>query len=440
MSILRLFRPGPQVTGPLTQTRKQKLRLTVSRAAALARLLFALRGSDPAKEWSCAHWAFFLWVGLISIMLFPLIWTPVSEIKRNAPPASDFLVFYAASKLTLTESGAAPYDIAKIHKMEEETVGRKIPVLPWQYPPTSSMLFSPIAFFPYELAQFLWMSVPLFLLISLIRAFFRENVTIFLAPIFPGVMTCLTSGQNGIMSAALILAGLLTLDRRPLASGIFWGLLTYKPQISMPIFVILLLAKKWRALMGMIATTAALALCSVLAFGLEPWRAFLASLDLSTTIISSGSPLWHRMVTVFTAARFAGFDTAYAWLLQGLVAALVLGFVSWMWSRDFSLEVRGAALAAAIPLATPYLLDYDLVVLILPLIWLLVGPLNSRARATDAIVFIAAWFAPMIVPDIAKATGIQLVPIITILLLAVVWRNRAHPSLAPLQPHFAALR
>lgn len=413
-------------------------RTALLRAKALVRTLFALRQSDPAKAWSCAYWLGFLWIGLVSIMLFPLISTPASEIKRIAPPASDFLAFYAASKLTLAENAAAPYDLAKIHKIEERIIGKEIPVLPWQYPPTSSLLFAPIGFLPYATAQFLWLSLPLFLLISLARAFFRENVTIFFAPIFPGIITCLSSGQNGIVSAALILAGVLTMDRWPFASGIFWGLLTYKPQIAIPIFAVLLLARKWRALTGMSATAAVLVACSILAFGLAPWRAFLTSLHVSVTIISLGQPLWHRMVTVFTAARLAGLESAYAWLLQGLVTALVLGFVSWVWSRDFSPEVRSAALVAAIPLATPYLMDYDLVILILPLLWLLLGPLNSRARPIDAILFIAAWFTPMIMPEIANATGIQLVPVIMALLLAVIWRNRIQPSLAPWQPRWAA--
>jgi len=48
----------------------------------------------------------------------------------------------------------------------------------------------------------------------------------------PAAMVNIYVGQNGFFTAALMIAGLLSLERRPVLAGILFGLRTIKPQLE----------------------------------------------------------------------------------------------------------------------------------------------------------------------------------------------------------------
>jgi alpha-1,2-mannosyltransferase len=65
-----------------------------------------------------------------------------------------------------------------------------------------------------------------------------------------------------------------------------------------------------------------------------------------------------------------GGGIASAYVVQIVVAAIVAATVLWIWRRNIQFELKGSALATGIPLVSPYILYYDLVVLALPIAWL----------------------------------------------------------------------
>ena len=52
-----------------------------------------------------------------------------------------------------------------------------------------------------------------------------------------------------------------------------------------------------------------------------------------------------------------------AYAIQGALALLLAASIAWLWYSDAAFELKAAALALGSLLATPYVLDYDLVVL-----------------------------------------------------------------------------
>ena len=68
----------------------------------------------------------------------------------------------------------------------------------------------------------------------------RASGLLFLA-VAPGVAVCVFFGQNGFYTAALLIGGLMCLDRRPVLAGVLFGILTIKPQLGLLLPVILLL-------------------------------------------------------------------------------------------------------------------------------------------------------------------------------------------------------
>lgn len=358
-----------------------------------------------------------------ALILLHIDWNEISQTRKNGGNfGGDFMSVYAASELTLSGNPAAAYDLGKMKRAEVDLTGQTD--LPWSYPPTTLLLIAPLSYLPYFGSLVIWLAIPLAILTFLVRTFFRWDGAIFLVPLYPGVLQCLFSGQNGIISASLLIATLLHIDRRPLTSGIVLGFLTYKPQIAITVFLILFLTRKWRTLLSALATVAGLVIVSVLIFGLAPWRGFFSNLTLSSKVMYLPDPLWDRMVTVFTSARLAGIDIIYAWVLQGFVSVSVIWALWWIWSRPCSLEIRGVALATCIPLVVPYLFDYDLAILILPVVWLLANTPNLLKRPIEIAILIVTFGTPMAAPYIAHMTGIQLTPIILILLLSVIWHRK----------------
>src|SRR5690606_26627131 len=96
---------------------------------------------------------------------------------------------------------------------------------------------------------------------------------------FPAVFVNLGHRQNGFLSTALLALALLTLDRRPLLAGVFFGLLAYKPQLGPMIPLVLLATGRWRTIGAAVATVAALAGAVTVFLGVEVWQAFLASAE-----------------------------------------------------------------------------------------------------------------------------------------------------------------
>ena len=97
--------------------------------------------------------------------------------------------------------------------------------------------------------------------------------------------------------------------------------------------------------------------------------------SLFASVASEGLAGWHRMASVYAAARFAGLGAGPAWILHGLVALAALAAAAWVWHRHADWGARIAALAAATVLASPYMFGYDTLILIAPFAWLVArGP------------------------------------------------------------------
>ena len=131
------------------------------------------------------------------------------------------------------------------------------------------------------------------------------------------------AGQSGFLTASLVGAALLALERRPVLAGVFIGCLTYKPQLGILFPVALVAARQWRAFASAAVTAALLAGLSIAAFGIGPWEAFprelLAQADLNLLVDLPGSDPgpWGILQTVYGLVRRLHGGAALAWLAQG---------------------------------------------------------------------------------------------------------------------------
>jgi len=79
-----------------------------------------------------------------------------------------------------------------------------------------------------------------------------------------------------------------------------------------------------------------------------------------------------------------------------------------LWQSEAAFELKAAALAIASLLATPYVLDYDLVVLGVAIAYLSRYGLRCGFHGYEISVLAAAWMTPLISRGVAGLTGIPL--------------------------------
>jgi alpha-1,2-mannosyltransferase len=226
---------------------------------------------------------------------------------------------------------------------------------------------------------------------------------------FPAVFVNIGHGQNGFLTAALLGGALHLLDRRPWLAGVLIGLLAYKPQFGVLIPVALLVSSRWSTIGAASATIAALLAVSTLTLGGGIWHAFADSTTFTQTIVlEQGGTGWEKIQSAFSAARMwgAGVYTGYA--VQLALALTVAASLAWLWQSDAAFDLKASALATASLLATPYVLDYDFVVLAVSIAFFARHGQTQGFRDYEISLLAAAWIMPLLSRGLTGATGIPL--------------------------------
>ncbi|HET7817592.1 MAG TPA: glycosyltransferase family 87 protein [Sphingomicrobium sp.] len=353
----------------------------------------------------------------VTVLLFAL-----AELAANArdPTDRDFIAFWAAAKLALAGSPAAAYDNGALHAVQAEAVRFTRPAaqMPFAYPPAFLALVLPFGWLSFPAALAAWVVVSLAAFVLAVRRMFPRSGLLALA--FPPVLVNAALGQNGFVTAALLVGGLALLPRRPLAAGLLLGALAVKPQLALLVPVALLAGSHWRAIAGAAASAAAVLLVGLAAFGPEATRAWLGQMPLYAEIAREGLVGWPRLASVYAAGRQAGLPAEPALALHLAVAAAAALTVWRVWRSQAEPLAKASVLCAASMLASPYLFLYDALILAVPLLWL-------AARGAPPALVGALWLLPAV--TIAQSFGfegpVNLMPLLPLALLAIAWREAA---------------
>jgi hypothetical protein len=216
-------------------------------------------------------------------------------------------------------------------------------------------------------------------------------------------------GQNGFLTAALLGGALVVLDRRPIIAGILIGLLVYKPQFGLMIPLALLAGGRWRAIVAATTTVILLTLATTIAFGPQVWHAFLNSTQFSRTVVlEQGATGWQKIQSVFSWARMWGAPIPLAYALQGALTLALGVAIVWLWRGAASPAIKSAALCLAAILATPYSLDYDMMVVAPAIAFFAVDGIDRGFHSWEKTALAALWLVPLLTRSIAQATLIPL--------------------------------
>jgi hypothetical protein len=363
---------------------------------------------------------------LLAVELFALAFLVAGSfglVRQYAPATVSFTGFYAAGALALVGAPALAYDDAARYAEEEIAVHRDriAPVL-FLYPPVYLFVCAALALLPYLLAFAAFEASTLGLYLFVMRDVLREEGWSWLLGVlaFPGVLWTLGFGQNAFLSAALMGAGTLLVDTRPLAAGIAFGLLCYKPEFGLLVPVALIAGRRWTTLAAASATVALLVGASVLAFGWETWRAFFdAFVATGSHYLGSERVVHTGSITFFGAALLLGLPTTLAYGIQGVAMLAGAALVAWVWRRNASLPTRAAALVAGTLIAVPYALLYDIMLATVAIAWLVRAGRSGGFLPGEPLVLLALYLMPLVETVAALRLHLPLATLTTAALAAI---------------------
>ncbi|WP_170149706.1 glycosyltransferase family 87 protein [Rhodoplanes roseus] len=338
----------------------------------------------------------------------------------GAPVHTDFVMVYAAGKLALAGDPAAAWDWT-LHRAAEDTLlGRPVPAYyGWHYPPPFLLVAALLAMLPYWAAFVAWMAATLPLYAATVRAIVGDRIGWLAAGAFPVIVPNLVPGQNGFFTAALVGGTLLALERHPVAAGVCLGLLTYKPQYGVLFPLVLLVTGRWTAIAAAAATAVVLGIVTVMVFGVAPWAAFLHWLPLTSDALLSGTNQeFHKFQSLFALVRLLGGNAGLAWSLQIGLAGLTAVVICLIWRNErIPYDMKAAALATGVLLATPYVYLYDLTILAVALAFVLRAALRSGFLPLERTGLAVIAIAFVVLPVAGVPVG-MLGAVITLMLIA----------------------
>jgi hypothetical protein len=221
--------------------------------------------------------------------------------------------------------------------------------------------------------------------------------------VYPGALVAAWHAQNGFVTTSLFIGGVLALRKRPILAGVLFGALIIKPHLALLIPVALIASRQWRAFWAAGASAVGLLLFSCLVLGADTFPAFLSSAAISGSLLGSsndnffigGDNFLLRMPTVFAMVKILAGSGA-AWAAQAVASLAMAAIVWWAWARSGDYLGKGAVLATASVLATPYLFSYDLPLLILPACWMAAEGMRTGFRPWERLVLSVFYWAPLL--------------------------------------------
>jgi hypothetical protein len=404
--------------------------LTSSPAAPPAGLKRILRDADWANPTRLRNY-----LALIALAhgvgLVALVYLARSGVDpRGEPLGSDFVSFWTAGRLALAHQAPSVYAPAADLAAERAAFGHPIGWYAFFYPPMFLLACLPLGLLSYGGALGAWLIATFAVFATALRAVSKRFVHPLTLAAFPGVFSTIGHGQNAFLTTGLFAGGVSLLEARPALAGALFGLLCFKPQLAVVAPLALLLSRRWRALAAMAATAAAMAALSALVFGLPTWAAFLKETPMARATLERGLVDPAKMQSVFAAVRVLGGGNGLAYGAQALAALAALAALVSAARRERDARLQFALVAALTCLTTPFLLDYDLTLLIVPIAILAEEGLETGFRPYEKTALVAAYLLPGVARPLAQYAHLPISPLIVAALAAALWRRMICPRSA----------
>ncbi len=331
------------------------------------------------------------------LLYSPLPYDPVGYVIGR-----DFANTWLGARLALTGDPGAHFGYLTYNAALKEIFGQGYPIHIWSYPPHFLLFTWPLALLPYMAAYAIYSVLGLIVYLAVVSDGDRRADHLLLLALAPATIVNIWCGQVGFFVAALLVGGLIQLDRRPILAGVLFGLLTIKPHLGLLLPLMLLLTGRWRTIAAATATIALLVAAASLAFGPKVWIAYVNdAMPVQSHVFLRSFEHWMVHVpTAFMNARIAGLSVEAGIIAQVPLSLAAIAGVVWTFWRRRDPGLSNALLVTATFVVTPYVFNYDMVVFGFVAITLINRTDNA---AWDYGLMLAVWAIPFLTVPLGMA-------------------------------------
>jgi alpha-1,2-mannosyltransferase len=335
----------------------------------------------------------------------------------DQPMGMDFYCFWSAGRLALDGHIHDIFNPKAFAAFQQNYLGAPDNFyIPWFYPPLLLLYISCVfALMPYKIAFLVYLLVSVGSYYFLARRFFPATKPLYIIA-FPAFWFNLFSGQNGLLTAVILVGGLLSIARQPGIAGCILALLSFKPQFCLALPIFLIIERRSQTIVAGIGTLGLLVALSTGLWGTAVWQHFADGL--------SGAQHYNQMTDIirfemqahlYGTLRAIGVNHVPALSLNYAFAAVAGCAAIRIWLQPFDAQVKYAVVILMTLLLPPHLLYYDFVATGAVIVWL--WPQENLRPA-----LIILWFAPVMWPVLGKF-GIPQLPLAASMLLYQISRT-----------------
>jgi hypothetical protein len=333
------------------------------------------------------------------VLLWHLDANGISIIGRRLP-YWDFSNLWAGSLMALQGHVKDLFDVAAYRANLHAIFAVPLTEQEWSYPPNILLIGAPLALLPIGAAYAVWSAGTVTAFHFALRPFNLPAIAHLFVLFNSAIWLNQFLGQNGALTAALLVGGLYLAPRRPVLAGILFGLLTIKPHLGILIPFCLLASRNWRAILSATATTALMIAATGVFFGFDVWMLFWTETRrIMTIIMEAPYPQAYQThaATLFVTMRSLGAGLALAYGVQAMVTMLAIAAAVYLWRPSSMLDHRSRVCVTCVLaiLATPYGYSYDTAPLYLAIVWFLL-----RERQPNVVFYTVLWLSPFLVPPL----------------------------------------
>jgi glycosyl transferase family 87 len=328
----------------------------------------------------------------------------------------DFCWIWVSGQFAASNNPAEIYNPASFTAAQDALFGTgECSFLHFSYPPTLLFFTYPVGLLPYTIAFVAWNVATLVLYLAAVYAIIPRSAAVIVALTPMAVALNVVSGHNGFLTAGLLGLSLIFVERRPWLSGFLFGLLSYKPQFGVLFPLALLVSRNWRALCCATASIVVLSAAAAAAFGYQGWPSFIDLLWHRNSSLSPDGDVELKLQSVYGLLHWADAGAWLSWTVHLTVAVVVVIAVCFAWVNPIPYSLKAAILGIGAVTATPYVLQYDLCIVSIPVAFLIKDGMSrgflpgERIAILVCVAGLLLWFVQMPISPVVYAVILLLI-------------------------------
>ncbi len=286
-------------------------------------------------------------------------WRIWAGLVRFQPLGIDFMPMWAAGHAVLGHPHRV-YDVVWLTHAQRPMLGHFHGLRPFVYPPSSLLVFAPLSLLPFGVAYAAWTVAGTAALVAVMARLAPRPLELLAMLLTPASVLVLNTGQTTFLVAAMAMAALAMMEKRPILAGVLFGVTgAIKPQAMVLLPVALIAARQWRAIAATALAAAAVLFVALVAFGGAIWFEWQTAMGAFGKWVMSTWDLERGMITPTALGLNLRLDQGS---LDAWRAAFGLGAIAmaaWVFRSTDDVARRGAALLGGGLFVTPYAMHYD---------------------------------------------------------------------------------